>query len=173
MNRERMFLLADLLDAIKPMKFNMTEWFSVYVGSDHEDQDEDSDYGRRFDRNSFQVMNGYDCDSAACIAGWAVAMKNDMNVNRPYSCVTEGSYHGDYSHLPVLLEAEEYLGLSRGQSVNLFTDQSNDDDWIFAQHSEELGLEEYFDMGDITHKMAATVVRNIASGEWYLNSIHA
>lgn len=170
MNKERMFLLADLLDAIKPMKFNMNDWFSVYVGSDHED--EDSDYGRRFNRNNFQIMNGYDCDSAACIAGWAVALKNDMNVNRPYNAVTEGNYNGNYSHLPVLVEAEEYLDLSRGQSANLFTDQSNDEDWIFHQHREELGLDEYFDMSDITHKMAARVVRNVASGEWRLNEVH-
>jgi hypothetical protein len=171
MNKERMFLLADLLDAIKPMKFNMTEWFSVYVGPNYSD-DEDHDDRLRFDRNSFQVMNGYDCDSAACIAGWTVAMKHDMNVNRPNDLVIGANYVGDYSHLPVLIEAEEYLGLSRGQSINLFTDQSNDEDWIFCQHYEELGLDEYFDMGDITHKMAAKVVRNVASGEWYLNPIH-
>jgi hypothetical protein len=166
MNKERMFLLADLLDAIKPMKFNMNDWFSVYVGGD-EDYD-----GARFNTTTVQVMNGYDCDSAACIAGWAVAMKHDMNVNRPHSRVTDGNYNGDYSHLPVLVEAEDYLGLSRGQSANLFTDQSNDEDWIFHQHREELGLDEHFDMSDITHKMAAKVVRNVASGEWHLNAIY-
>lgn len=170
MNKERMFLLADLLDAIKPMKFNMNDWFSVYVGPD--DDDDYDDDGLRFRTNSYQLMNGYDCDSAACIAGWAVAMKHDMNVNRPHSRVTEGDYIGDYSHLPVLVEAEEYLDLSRGQSANLFTDQSNDEDWIFHQHREELGLDEYFDMSDITHKMAAKVVRNVASGEWRLNEVH-
>jgi hypothetical protein len=72
----------------------------------------------------------------------------------------------------VLVEAEDYLGLSRGQSANLFTDQSNDLDWIFHQHREELGLDECFDMSDITHKMAAKVVRNVASGEWHLNEVH-
>lgn len=171
MNKERMFLLADLLDAIKPMKFNMKDWFSVYVGPDY-GNDEDYDDGLRFNTTLVQVMNGYDCDSAACIAGWAVAMKHDMNLNRPNNLVTDGNWNDDYSHLPVLIEAEEYLGLSRGQSANLFTDQSNDEDWIFSQHREELGLDEYFDMGDITHKMAAKVVRKVASGEWYLNPIH-
>jgi hypothetical protein len=179
MNKERMLLLADLLDQLKPVKFNMGDWFSTYDGYVYDDmsQGEDpSDHAElEFTTNNYQQMNGYDCNSAACIAGWAVVMKHDFALDRPEEAtVTGNSFMKDLSHMPVLIEACEYLGLTRKQGLDLFT---KDDNSVWERSAEDLGLDESenyqmydsVDLDDITPKIAAKLIRMVVNGEVALN----
>jgi len=178
MNKERMLLLADLLDHLKPVKFNMGDWFSTYDGYVYDDMsqgEEPSDHAElEFTTNNYQQMNGYDCDSAACIAGWAVVMKHDFALDRPEEQTVGARYLQDLSHMPVLIEACEYLGLTRSQGLDLFTKHDNS---VWDRNAANLGLSEtanydtygYVDLDDITPKIAAKLVRMVAKGEVVLN----
>jgi hypothetical protein len=182
MNKERMSLLADLLDNLKPVQFNMSEWFS-YV---HVEDDEinsrnekmlDSSYDPTweeqgelcFTHRSVQVMNGYDCKAAACIAGWAVVMKNDFALNRPGEEVIQGNWKSDLSHIPVLVEAKEYLDLTANEAKYLFTNQGDGDDF-WTRYQYDLGYtgEWEIQLEQVTPKMAATAIRKVVAGEWEL-----
>jgi len=187
MNKERMLLLADLLDQLKPVKFNMGDWFSTYEGNEydtaslgyvHDDTivgDNPDDHAElRFVTNHYQQMNGYDCNSAACIAGWAVVMKHDFALDRPQEVTIGDRFLTDLSHMPVLIEACDYLGLTYQQGYDLFTKADNS---VWDRHAEELGLDktdnfemhDYVDLDDITPKIAAKLVRMVISGEAVLN----
>lgn len=179
MNKERMLLLADLLDHLKPVKFNMGDWFSTYDGYVYDDMSQGEDPSGHaeleFTTNSYQQMNGYDCDSAACIAGWAVVMKHDFALDRPEELTISGNrFMEDLSHMPVLIEACEYLGLTRKQGLDLFT---KDDDSVWDRHAEDLGLDESdnydmhgsVDLDDITPKIAAKLIRMVSDGKARLN----
>jgi len=188
MNKERMLLLADLLDNLKPVKFNMSDWFSTYegnvydyenIGYVHDDSiigDSPSDRDNlEFTTNNYQQMNGYDCNSAACIAGWAVVMKHDFALDRPEEETIIGNgFRSDFSHMPILIEACEYLGLTNKQGIDLFT---KDDYSVWDRNAESLGLDQtdnylYSDsvrLDDITPKIAAKLIRMVANGEVQLN----
>jgi hypothetical protein len=187
MNKERMLLLADLLDQLKPVKFNMGDWFSTYEGNEydtaslgyvHDDSivgDHPDDHAElRFVTNHYQQMNGYDCNSAACIAGWAVVIKHDFALDRPQEVTVGDRFLTDLSHMPVLIEACEYLGLTSQQGYDLFTKTENS---VWDRHAEDLGLDktdnfemhDYVELSDITPKIAAKLVRMVVNGEAVLN----
>jgi len=188
MNKERMLLLADLLDNLKPVKFNMSDWFSTYegnvydyenIGYVHDDSiigDSPSDRDNlEFTTNNYQQMNGYDCNSAACIAGWAVVMKHDFALDRPEEETIIGNgFRSDFSHMPILIEACEYLGLTNKQGMDLFT---KDNYSVWDRNAESLGLDQADNyqtfnsvkLDDITPKIAAKLVRMVANGEVQLN----
>ena len=182
MNKEKMLLLADLLDNLKPVQFNMSEWFS-YVYDPNDDLADsnskmlDSSYDPTweeqgdlsFNQRTVQVMNGYDCKAAACIAGWAVVMKNDFALNRPEEEVIQGSWKDDFSHIPVMMEAKEYLDLTTDEAKYLFTNQGDDDDF-WVRYQRDLGYtgEWEIQLEQVTPKMAATAIRKVVAGEWQL-----
>lgn len=168
MNKERMLLLADLLDSLKPSKFDMTNWFSTYVGENGPDESE-IDRDEDFEIQHVMKMNGYDCNSAACIAGWAVVMKHDFAVNKPDVRVIQYA-DSPYSNavLPVLDEAAEYLGLNEFQARELFTDEDYSvwsRHWDYFVHNYNADCDS-FRLASVTPKMAAVMVRNLANGEW-------
>lgn len=138
MNTERMFLLADLLDSLPPEKFNLSYWVSEI-------------YDEGYSNDDYCDLSAYNCNSAACIAGWAVALKNDLNAGSVYC--------GD-----IEMDAAEYLGLTLQERNRLFYYGS---DTIWNTHRETLGCEIPFE-DTVTNKMAATAVRNIAQGKWEL-----
>lgn len=187
MNKERMLLLADLLDQLKPIKFNMSDWFSTYEGNEydydslgyvHDDSnsgEDPNDHAKlEFSTKKYQTMNGYDCDSAACIAGWAVVMKHDFALDRPSDKTVGDGFSQDLSHMPVLIEACEYLGLTRKQGFDLFT---KDDDSVWDRNAKVLGLDDtdsflydnFHNLDDVTPKIAAKLIRMVVSGEAVLN----
>jgi len=180
MNKERMLLLADLLDSLKPVKFNMSDWFSTFEGYIYDSTNQGEDPSDRdnleFTTNNYQQMNGYDCNSAACIAGWAVVMKHDFALDRPEEETIVGNgFRSDLSHMPILIEACEYLGLTERQGLDLFT---KDEFSVWDRHAEDLGLgetdnyERYesVELEDITPKIAAKLVRMVANQEVILNN---
>lgn len=182
MNKERMLLLADLLDNLKPVQFNMSEWFSYVFDPNNDLADSnskmlDSSYDPTweeqgdlsFNQKGVQVMNGYDCKAAACIAGWAVVMKNDFALNRPEEEVIQGGWKDDFSHIPVMVEAKEYLDLTTDEAKYLFTSQGDGDDF-WVRYQEELGYtgEWEIQLEQVTPKMASKAIRNVVAGEWEL-----
>jgi len=142
MNKERMLLLAELLETIKPHKFNIETWVSEY--------DEACEWHSSPD---YVDLSAYNCSSAACIAGWAVAMKNDLTVNNLKA--------GDVEQ-----EAENYLGLNHREAQSLFYYGS---DSIYEKHRDDLGiLPEELLAKTITAKHAAMTIRKVVDGEWSL-----
>ena len=139
MNTERMMMLADLLDSLPEEKFNIAYWVS---NVDSNDIDEPEDY---------IDLSVYNCNSAACIAGWAVALKNDLNAGSVYC--------GDIEK-----DAAEYLELTNQERYRLFYYGI---DTVWGDYAETLGCESPFEHS-VTNKMAATAVRNIAQGKWEL-----
>lgn len=142
MNKERMLLLAELLETIKPHKFNLETWVSVY--------DEECNWHSSPD---YVDLSAYNCNSAACVAGWAVAMKNDLTVD-------------DLQCRTVEEEAIEYLGLNYREAQHLFYYGS---DSIYEQHRSELGILEGEPLAiAVTAKHAAMTIRKVVDGEWSL-----
>lgn len=142
MNKERMLLLAELLETIKPHKFNIETWISEY--------DEACDWHSSPD---YVDLSAYNCNSAACVAGWAVAMKNDLTVNQ-LSCRT------------VEEEATEYLGLNYREAQHLFY---YGEESVYGQHRDELGILEHEPLQNaVTAKHAAMTIRKVVDGEWSL-----
>lgn len=139
MNKERMILLADLLDSIKPEKFNITYWTSDY------NPDEDQHYFQ----DDIADLSVYNCNSAACIAGWAVAMKNDLQVNDVR-----------IDHIEEI--AKNYLDLSHEESQRLFYYGSAS---VWSDYGEQLGL---YENEKLTGSQAAIALREIAAGNWEL-----
>lgn len=173
MNKERMFLLADLLKKVKPMQFNMSDWFSVYTGEDdYTEEDIYYEHAGVFSTNNVMVMNGYDCNAAACIAGWAVVLKNDFNVNNPNMMTVNSSSAHNWedrianNELPVMKEALDYLELSISEANGLFCNSGSDNPW--NKYSEELGFDDPDDISleQITPAMASVMLENLATGKW-------
>lgn len=142
MNKERMLLLAELLETIKPHKFNIETWVSEY--------DEACDWHSSPD---YVDLSAYNCNSAACVAGWAVAMKNDLTVDQ-LSCRT------------IEEEAMKYLELTYSEAQYLFY---YGDDSIYGQNRSELGILEGEPLSQaVTAKHAAMTIRKVVDGEWSL-----
>jgi len=137
MNTERMMMLANLLDSLPEEKFDLTYWVN-----DREQEEETPDY---------VDLSVYDCNTTACIAGWAVALKNDLSVDELYC--------GD-----VEKEAGEYLGLNRQEMQRLFYYGT---ETIWNDHADELDCGFPYEH-TVTSKIAATAIRNIAQGKWEL-----
>lgn len=140
MNKERMLLLAELLDNIKPEKFNITYWTSDYNEDDNVHRCQD---------DKFIDLSVYNCETAGCIAGWAVALKNDLEVN-------------DVEPDSVEAIARDYLGLTFEEGQRLFYYSSAS---IWSDHCSALGL---YNNEDVTNKQAATTLRKIVAGDWVL-----
>lgn len=139
MNKERMILLADLLDSIKPEKFNIVYWTSDY------NPDEDQHYCQ----DDIVDLSVYNCNTAGCIAGWAVAMKNDLQVNDVR-----------LDHVEEI--AKDYLDLSYEESQRLFYYGSAS---VWSDYGEQLGI---YDNEKLTASQAAIALRKIAVGDWEL-----
>jgi len=147
MNKERMLLLADLLEELPENKFSIEYWASEWDDEHQEHINQDDGY---------IYLSGYDCTTAGCVAGWAVAMKNDMAIKNELEMDACDIEHG----------AAAYLGLNRVQANDLFY-YGNDS--VYARYAGELGLNTDQLLGhQITKKHASIVVRKVAEGEWSL-----
>jgi len=147
MNKERMLLLADLLEELPENKFSIEYWACEWNDEDQEHINQDDGY---------IYLSGYDCTTAGCVAGWTIAMKNDMEVKNDLEMSASDIEHG----------AAEYLGLNRFQANDLFYYGS---DSVYGRYAGELGLNTDQLLGhQITQKHASIVVRKVAEGEWSL-----
>ena len=154
MNVDNMTKLADLLDRLPAKKFNMEYWTSEIIGDTH------SGNVTYYCNNEY--IDYYDCKTAGCIAGWVLALKNDLRAfDVPVSIAT---LKGD---------ACEFLGLTYEQGDKLFL-MSEDTVW-YDIHFSDFDIF-YDDDGKltadlITNDMAVKVLRNIISGEVDLDNL--
>ena len=178
MNKQRMLMLADVLDNVKPQQFNMTDWLSDFNNDDYWDEEDlhASCDGAAWSTRNDMVMNGYDCNAAACIAGWAVVLKNDFALNNPNQQTVHHASNSDSweerltnGDMPVMTEAMEYLDLTINQARTLFINDVAGGVWErYEEEFDKAGDYYYGDISltDITPQMAAKMVRNLATEKW-------
>lgn len=145
MNKGRMLLLADLLEKIPEQQFYIGNWFSTVYDFD----------GYESQASAANVkLSIHDCNTAGCIAGWAVALKNDLDL--------------DAFVLNPQDQAKDYLGLDDFQAYKLFF--TYPPDCVWKVYSDELGItfNSRGETTEVTNKQASIAVRKIAEGEWVL-----
>jgi len=153
MNTENMIKLAKLIESLPEKKFNMTYWTSEIQGFTH-------DGNVTYYANN-QKIDYYDCTTAGCIAGWAIALKHDLRAE-----IMEANSVSNVAEIKET--ACDFLGLTKEEGDNLFLmeggsiwfDHAFKDFDIFHQNN-GTGI----DPDAITNKMAAEVLRKIISGE--------
>jgi hypothetical protein len=153
MNVDNMIKLAELIESLPEKKFNMTYWSSEIQGFTH-------DGNVTYYANN-QKIDYYDCTTAGCIAGWAIALKNNLRADLMVA--------NSADNVAGIKEiACNFLGLTKEEGDNLFLMESSS---IWFDHAfvdfdifhEENGTG--IDPDSITNKMAAEVLRKIISGE--------
>lgn len=146
MNKERMILLADLLDSISPENFNLAYWASYYSPGEEEE------FRHSCQDGDYVELSAYKCNTAGCVAGWAVALKNDLSIDKTV-CITE-----------IEEQARDYLGLTDQEAHSLFYYSSLS---IWNCYHEQLGLDDDFGFDhSVKSHHAATMLRNLAEGKW-------
>ena len=153
MDTENMVKLAKLIESLPEKKFNMTYWTSEIQGFTH-------DGNVTYYANN-QKIDYYDCTTAGCIAGWAIALKHDLRAE-----IMEANSVSNVAEIKET--ACDFLGLTKEEGDNLFLmeggsiwfDHAFKDFDIFHQNNGS-GI----DPDAITNKMAAEVLRKVISGE--------
>ena len=148
-----MIKLAKLIESLPEKKFNMTYWTSEIQGFTH-------DGNVTYYANN-QKIDYYDCTTAGCIAGWAIALKHDLRAE-----IMEANSVSNVAEIKET--ACDFLGLTKEEGDNLFLMESRSiwfdhafkDFDIFHQDNGS-GI----DPDAITNKMAAEVLRKVISGE--------
>lgn len=167
MNTEKIRLLAEFIGSIDENRFNIRSWSSKY---DYEDQ-----YFRPSD-----VIDINYCDTAGCIAGWAIALENGGRAEFDPVLAPDTAIKNCRA-------GSEVLGLTYAQGAKLFyTDE--DSVWVnhfelyfneLSQESRNAFMDDYAFYGDepgqidhflddhnvITNKVAAFMLNKIADGE--------
>ena len=168
MNTEKIRLLAEFIESIDETRFNIKSWSSKY---DYED--------KYFQPSSVIDLNF--CDTAGCIAGWAITLENGGRAEFDPVLAPDTAIRNCRA-------GSEILGLTYEQGAKLFY---MDEESVWANHFElyfdELSqehkntfMEDYAFYGDddpgnidqflndhnaITNKVAAFMLNKIADGE--------
>ena len=160
MNVDNMTKLADLLERLPEEKFNMTHWSSEFKYIDGHSEKNKKKYVQS------QYIDYYDCNTAGCIAGWAIALKNNLRSEMPNA--------GNIGNIEVIkYEACQFLGLSESQGENLFL-MGLSTVWYDVQfHDFDIFYDSEHEVTSdlITNKMAAKVLRKVISGEVDLDNL--
>lgn len=147
MNKERMLLLADVIGSLSPEKFNMENWIT--------DKSDETAYTDK------ENIDPLDCNTVCCIAGWAVAIKNNFEV------IDMNKYKNKQAedYFSIKEEARQYLDLTKEQASNIFFpnletlwDEIEDDeiDYIYERNI----------YVGITNKIASKFIKDIANGKY-------
>lgn len=167
MNKIIMSTMADLIESLPPERFTMSTWTGLWW---YEQTGDGKEF--RCEPEMIPTLSINKCNTAGCIAGWAVAMVNNMdasNVKKTSSIYDEG---------------RDALGLTLEEASLLFY---YDEDSIWFQNRKELGIKTrcerdhyidgcgvecpadlYIADDEITNHVAAKVLRGIVSGEYKL-----
>jgi hypothetical protein len=108
MNKERMLALADFLeDQVEESRFDMNKWLSYF---DEENEEVCDLYSEMRDVYFVKEKDDFDCNTTACIAGWAVLYmeRYDQNALRT-------NYNDEIFNV-----AAQYLGLTLREARQLF-----------------------------------------------------
>lgn len=112
MNKEKLLELADFLESIPDERFNLNRFTCSF-----EDDIWENEYneviidGRSYESSDFVDLNV--CNTAGCIAGWAIALNNNGYAN--IGLITTSDYAD-----AICLRAGYYLGLDLEQAKQLF-----------------------------------------------------
>ena len=160
MNRDLMLRVADFIDDLPASKFSMNIWvgrrFGEYKLGEHKPS-QISD-GECYDSLDEAVE---DCGTVGCIAGWTVLL-------------ADNSAYRDYNYLQRVMDLFELTyEESRELCHNL-----HDDTTVWERYWHELISDDtlltpecaYPNQDNITHKMAAKMLRRIATNEWELTA---
>jgi hypothetical protein len=161
MNHTKMLELANFMENLESERFNMGYWVSYF------DYDEDDQ------RNIYQeneVLDIHDCNTAGCIAGWAVALENGGLFDIGDQSL-QNSYGYDFG---IKGTARNILGLSQSESDRLFLFSSES---VWFDYRKDYDLTEFYeyrndenilyaiDEEEIKPKHVADMLRRIVSGE--------
>lgn len=160
MNRDLMLQVADFIDNLPPSKFSMNVW----VGRRYGEYSVDRHYtscivdGETYDSLDDAVE---DCGTVGCIAGWTVLLAND-------------SADRDYNYLWRVMELFELTyEESRELCHNLCDGMTAwERYWPELIKNDRLLTKDfaYDGQDNITHKMAAQMLRRLANNEWQLTA---
>lgn len=157
MNIENMTKLADFLENLSEERFNIAEWVSGYEYT----------YDDGLEYYYHNILDINVCNTAGCIAGWAVCLMNDGCVS-----ITNDEYSDTLitrkNHLrisDVSIQAAEWLGLDWFEAQYLFVPGSRS---VWHRYADDYNLEhgeELVFYSNIHPKHAADMLRRIANNE--------
>lgn len=120
MNKDRLLEVANLIEKAPPDQFHMGSWFGTINDNDWRSSGFVSEEGNIVFSEIFDIENKQlICNTTACIAGWAVALKYDF---KPIKLEPSVIYE----------EAKEYLDLNSREAQALFH-CTNDSIWAKLQ----------------------------------------
>lgn len=156
MNKENILKLAKFIDKLPSVKFNMEYWSSEISGSSHHGN------VQYYDKTDY--IDFYDCKTAGCIAGWAIAMENNLRTEIPLPT--------NSNDVEIIKErACKFLGLTSFEGDRIFfTNDStvwNDKSYI----NFDIRYDNEISDDLITNKMAAQVLFDIAEERIDLNNL--
>lgn len=112
MNKEKLLELADFLESIPDERFNLNRFTCSFEddiwANEHDEVIID---GRNYESSDFVDLNV--CNTAGCIAGWAIALNNNGHANIGF--ITTAAYADS-----ICLRAGYYLGLNLEEAKQLF-----------------------------------------------------
>jgi len=161
MNETKMLELADFMEKLESDRFNMGYWIS-YI-------DYDENNVPLYQMN--EVLDIDDCNTAGCIAGWAIAFQNSGILETGNAFSDEFYFHDD---IPVKARCVLELTEMEGDRLFLFGSDS-----VWFQHREDYGFTQHYNEGnldglerpyaiseeEIQTKHVADMLRRIVKGE--------
>lgn len=106
MNKYMMGQLADLIENIDPVRFNIEFWTGEVVKVEMPNGEVSICYNGNHYGN-YHNLDLYDCKTAGCVAGWAVTMASNMRMV-------------DMDHSDIPAQAALVLGLNDKEASSLF-----------------------------------------------------
>ena len=165
MNKHRMLELADFLENIEPHRFNISRWAANISKNP---------YREKFDYEQSSIIDINVCNTAGCIAGWAVAYYNNGFAEFPKELnLTTAAYN--------VIRGAELLDLTYEEATRLFYYSEQESVWwkyieeipgtedIISDMSDNGDCIDSYDLDEyITNKVACKFLRKIANGEMTL-----
>lgn len=128
MNKNKIMQLADFLDTLPRHRFNISRWSSAFDSDEYyeDTKDIDEDVFHIDSWRYYYLSNVIDvniCNTAGCIAGWAIAMDNGGKVEFP-------TVHNSEIANNILARGAISLGLTMNQARKLFFTSQGNSVWV-------------------------------------------
>lgn len=128
MNKTKITQLADFLDSLPRHRFDINRWSSTFDSSDYyessKDQDQDLlsiDFNHYY--YSSNIIDINICNTAGCIAGWAIAMDNNGKIELP-------TVNNSETAASIVTRGAISLGLTINQARKLFFTSEGNSVWV-------------------------------------------
>lgn len=160
MRKDRILALAQFLENLPEVKFNMNHFFSIY--------DDEQECVRDTIGQDFFIKSANECGTAGCIAGWAIfVMSTEMETAQDGRIKNEieSILLSDTIWRTSSSKASKYLGISPAVGEKLFYADSGS---FWDKYSEYLDIEgsgRFIDWDSIKPSDAAVILRMLANDE--------